>query len=102
MEWVRQIYSGDHNSKDPNLSPLYADLKDLPPSLIHTTDQEMLCYDAIRLSVKAQTNGVNTELKFWKGLFHEFQLLPFLPESKTFLEELSTFSNRIFQNSNNI
>ena len=102
LEWVRQIYAGDHDLKDPNLSPMYADLKDLPPLLIHTTDQEMLYDDAVRLSIKAQTDGVNTELKVWNGLFHGFQLLPFLPESKTVFEELSTFTKRIFQNSNKI
>ncbi len=102
LEWVRQIYAEGHNPKDPKLSPVYANLNGLPPLLIHTTDQEMLCDDAIRLNIKAQTDGVNTELKVWNGLFHGFQLLPFLPESKTALEELSSFSNRIFRNSNNI
>jgi monoterpene epsilon-lactone hydrolase len=96
LEWVRQIYAGDHDPKGPNLSPVYADLNGLPPLLIHTTDQEMLCDDAIRLNIKAQTDGVNTELKVWNGLFHGFQLLPFLPESKIALEDLSSFSQRVF------
>jgi epsilon-lactone hydrolase len=96
LEWVRRIYAGGHDLKDPNLSPVYADLNGLPPLLIHTTDQEMLCDDAIRLNIKAQTDGVNTELKVWNGLFHGFQLLPFLPESKTALAEIASFSNRIF------
>jgi epsilon-lactone hydrolase len=96
LEWVRQIYARDLDSKNPKLSPIYADLNGLPPLLIHTTDQEMLCDDAVRLNIKAQTDGVNTELKVWNGLFHGFQLLPFLPESKTALAEIASFSKRIF------
>jgi epsilon-lactone hydrolase len=99
LEWVRQIYAGGQNSKDPSLSPIYANLKGLPPLLIHATDNEMLLDDAVRLNIKAQTDGVNTELKVWNGLFHGFHLLPFLPESKTALQEIAEFSKRIFQSS---
>ncbi len=102
LEWVRQIYAGDHNPEDPDLSPVYADLNGLPPLLIHTTDKEMLRDDAIRLNIKAQTDGVNAELKVWNELFHGFQLLPFLPESKATLEEIAAFSKRIFKYPNKI
>ncbi len=99
LEWVRQIYAGDHNPEDPDLSPVYSDLNGLPPLLIHTTDKEMLRDDAVRLNIKAQTDGVNTELKVWNELFHGFQLLPFLPESKTTLEKIASFAKRILNTS---
>ncbi len=43
LDWVRQIYAGDYDHTDPDLSPVYANLKGLPLLLINTTDKEMLC-----------------------------------------------------------
>jgi len=100
LEWIRQIYAGDQDPKNPDLSPIYANLKEVPPLLIHTTDSEMLLDDAVRLNIKAQTEGVNVELKVWNGLFHGFHLLPFLPESKTALQEIAAFSKRILKTAN--
>ena len=46
-------YAGNHDPRLPLLSPHHADLRGLPPLLIHVGDDEILLSDATRLADKA-------------------------------------------------
>lgn len=54
-------------------SPIYADLKGLPPLLVHVGSDEVLLDDATRLAERAKAAGVDVDLKIWDGMWHEFQ-----------------------------
>lgn len=91
LEWARTIYADGHDPKSPLLSPVYADLRGLPPLLIQAADYEMFRDDAIRLAARAREAGIDVELKIWDGLWHAFQLVPFIPESTQAVEEVCEF-----------
>jgi len=59
---------------DPVCSPLYANLRGLPPLLIQVGSEEVLLDDARRLQQRAQAAGVDVQLQEYAGLWHDFQL----------------------------
>ena len=51
-------YIGAGDVRNPQASPVYADLHGLPPLLIHVGDHELLLSDAVRLAANAQNAGI--------------------------------------------
>jgi acetyl esterase/lipase len=51
--------------KDPRLSPLYADLNGLPPTLIQIGSAETLLDDAVRFAAAAGEADVSVTLEIW-------------------------------------
>jgi epsilon-lactone hydrolase len=84
-------YAGNYDKGNALISPLFADLERIPPLLIHVGTVEILLDEAIHLSEKAQAVGVDVVLKTWEGMFHVFQMVPFLPESKKSLAHIAQF-----------
>ncbi|MBN1933202.1 MAG: alpha/beta hydrolase [Anaerolineae bacterium] len=82
-------YAGGRARTEPLLSPLYADLHALPPLLIQVGTNEILLDDAARCAGKAQAAGVDVTLETWDGMFHVFQMFPFLPETKRALATMA-------------
>jgi acetyl esterase/lipase len=64
------LYLGGLAPDDPRASPLYADLHELPPLLIHAGDHEVLRSDATRLAERADAAGVPTQLAIWDSMWH--------------------------------
>jgi acetyl esterase/lipase len=58
---------------DPLASPLFADLRGLPPLLVQVGSDETLYDDAARLARRAADAGVSVELEEWVGMFHTWQ-----------------------------
>ncbi len=54
-------------------SPIYADLRGLPPLLVHVGSDEILLNDATRLVERARAAEVDAELQVWEGMWHDFQ-----------------------------
>jgi monoterpene epsilon-lactone hydrolase len=54
-------------------SPIYADLKGLPPLLVHVGSDEVLLDDATQLAERARAAGLDVELRVWDGMWHDFQ-----------------------------
>ncbi len=87
-----RMYMGGKDPRDPLASPIYADLKGLPPLCIHVGTCEVLLDDARRLSAKAEEDGVSVDLDICEGMFHVWQFLsPVVPESKEAIEKLGNF-----------
>ncbi len=68
-------------ARDPRASPIYGDLKGLPPILAHVGADEVLRDDSTRLIAQAQAAGVDAQIEIWPDVPHAWQLLPFLPEA---------------------
>lgn len=63
-------YLGDLDPGDPRVSPVYADLRGLPPILIQAGDDEILLSDAQRLADSARRAGVEATLEVWPEMWH--------------------------------
>lgn len=88
------FYAGEHPKDDPLISPLFADLEGLPPLQIQVGTDEILVDEACRLVSRAQTARVDANLETWQGMFHVFQMVPFLPESRESLRLMAAFISR--------
>jgi epsilon-lactone hydrolase len=60
--------------KDPRLSPLYADLNGLPPTLIQIGSAETLLDDAVRFAAAAGEADVSVTLEIWPHMIHGWPL----------------------------
>jgi acetyl esterase/lipase len=85
-------YLGGKDPRDPLASPIYADLKGLPPLCIHVGTCEVLLDDAKRLAERAEQAGVPVTLDICEEMFHVWQFFsPMVPESKEAVEKLGRF-----------
>lgn len=82
LAWLRELYLAGHTAEDPLASPLLGELGSLPPTLIQASDDEMVRDDGRRLAAALEACGVAVEHREWSGVFHGFQLVGFLPESR--------------------
>lgn len=67
--WAK-AYAAGRDLRDPLISPLYADLKGLPPLLIHVGGDEVLLDDSLRFARAAITAGVEAHLEVWPRMIH--------------------------------
>ena len=85
-------YLGGQDPANPLISPLFADLKSLPPTLIHVGSDEMLLDDSVRLNEKLKASGVSTHLEVWEGMWHVFQVFaPYVPEAQQAISRIGDF-----------
>lgn len=68
------MYLAGAAAKDPRASPLYAQLQDLPPTLVHVGADEVLLDDAVRFARRAKDAGVAVHLHVAPGLWHVWHL----------------------------
>ena len=73
---VRSVYAPDSDYSDPKLSPLFADLSGLPPTLIQVGEREILYSDSEQLQKALITAGVPCVLQSWPDMWHVFQMFP--------------------------
>jgi acetyl esterase/lipase len=89
---AREFYVPQGDPRDPLASPLYGDLKGLPPLLIHVGADETLLDDSTRLAERAREAGVPVELKIWPVVPHVWHLFyQFVPEGRQSLTAASQF-----------
>lgn len=85
-------YLGGQDPHNPRVSPLYADLKGLPPLLIQVGTSEILLDDALRLEQRAQAAGVKVTLSLYDDMPHVWHVFAsFLPEGKRAAAEIGDF-----------
>jgi len=65
-------YLGPTDPKNPLASPLYGDLRGLPPIRVHVGDDEVLLDDSRRYVERAVAAGVDARLDIWMGMPHGF------------------------------
>ena len=81
---------------DPDQSPIYDDLSNLPPTLIQASSDEVLEDDAIRFAHKAKAAGSPVELQIWGGgLPHVWQIFDeYISEAGAALDEVESFYSK--------
>jgi acetyl esterase/lipase len=85
-------YLGSADPRGPLASPLFADLRGLPPLLLHVGGKEVLLDDSTRLAAGACAAGVPVDLRVFPVVSHAWQLAPnFVPEARESLTAASVF-----------
>ena len=84
-------YIASTDPKDPVLSPVYADLKGLPPALFITSGRDLLLSGTTILHRAYLRAGVDAHLVVFEALTHAFWNNPALPESKEADQIMATF-----------
>lgn len=88
-------YRGAIPAADPRVSPLFADLQALPPTLVQAGSEEILLDDATRLGRRLQAAGVSAECHIYPGMWHNFQMFSaFVSAADTALDEVARFVRR--------
>ncbi|MES2227962.1 MAG: alpha/beta hydrolase [Pseudomonadota bacterium] len=67
---MARAYMGRRSLRTPSASPLFADLRGLPPLLIQAATDEALIDDARQLAIAASQAGVHTTLEVWPRMIH--------------------------------
>ena len=75
------ITSATTDPKDPVLSPIYADLHGLPPTLFITSGRDLLLSGTVNLHRAYLHAGVDARLVVFDALPHAFWYDPQLPEA---------------------
>jgi epsilon-lactone hydrolase len=84
-------YPGSTDRKNPVLSPIYADWKGMPPTLLVTSTRDLLLSDTARLHLVIRKAGVDTELLVYEALPHAFWYHFELPETRDALDAMAKF-----------
>ena len=89
---LTQAYIGTGDPKQPLVSPLYADLRGLPPLLIHVGSDEVLLDDAAGLAARARAAGVDVTLREWPQMIHVWHwFISMLDEAEQAIAEIGAF-----------
>ncbi|TCF97248.1 alpha/beta hydrolase [Paraburkholderia strydomiana] len=91
-----KVYLGDMPATHPYASPVYADLRGLPPLFIMAGSTEVLLDDSRRVAANARAAGVDCELEVWKKMPHVWPIFaPFIPEANWALDRAAAFIGRV-------
>jgi monoterpene epsilon-lactone hydrolase len=89
LEEAAGWYLAGQDPRHPYASPVHADLRDLPPILIHVGDAEILLDDSVRFAARARAADVEVTLEVWDDMphcWHTFAGL--LPEADQAIERI--------------
>ncbi len=64
------LYASNAHLADSYLSPLTADLRGFPPTLIICGTRDLLLSNSARMHRKLRTSGVDAELHIWEAMSH--------------------------------
>ena len=95
LQIMASNYIGENDPRNPLISPVYGDLKGLPPIFIHVGSDEILLDDSRRIADKAKGSGVDVELKIYDRMWHVWHLIArVMPEARKAITELGLFIRR--------
>src|SRR5579859_7107430 len=95
MAHARRYMGAEGNLKHPLASPLYADLRGLPPLLIMVGTHEALFDDSTRFAAKAEAAGVEVELDVWNEMIHVWPFFAdILPEGRQAIDKIGSYIRR--------
>lgn len=98
-EWIQAMvpaYIGQEAVSNPLISPLHADFRDFPATLIQVGSEEILYSDSTRLYEQMQQAQVKVSMREYQDMWHVFQAhAGYMPESKQALEDVASFLRQI-------
>ena len=86
------MWFGDHDRKDPYISPVYNEFDDTyPPIFVTVGGDEMLLSDSQTLVEKFRKAGVKATLYVGDRMFHAFPVYQIFPEARQALRAIDAF-----------
>jgi len=83
---------GDREATDPIFSPIYDDLTQLPPTLVHYGGGELLADDCRRFVEELEEAGVEVDGVEWPEMVHAFHAFyEFLPTAREAISALADY-----------
>ncbi len=79
IRWFGDQFLPDHDleqRRDPDISPLYADLSGMPPAIFTVGTEDPLLDDTLFMEARWRAAGGRTELRIWPEAPHGFVSLP--------------------------
>lgn len=96
LAWAARTYLGGHPADAPTASPLFGDMRGLPPTLIQVAGREVLLDDSIRLVESVRAAGGNASLQVEPHLWHAWQMFAgVLPAADAALDRVARFIDEI-------
>jgi epsilon-lactone hydrolase len=90
---VAELYLAGADPRDPRASPLFGDLRGLPPLLLVASPDEILRDDTVRLAAAARSRGVEVTVELWPRMPHVFPLFARLvPEGRRAIAGIGAFA----------
>lgn len=87
-----KYYTRNNDPSNPLISPLFGDLKGLPPLQIYAGSHELMLSDSTRFADKARNAGVDVVLTIGEGLFHCYPACaPMFPEATEAMKKICEF-----------
>ncbi len=84
-------YVAQDNAKNPLISPLFGDVRGLPPTLIQCGTADLLVWDNRLFYQKCLDAGVAVKYEEYENAFHDFMMVAFLPEARTARQSQTEF-----------
>lgn len=92
LRMMADVYLAGADPTSPTASPLYADLRGLPPMLVQVGTRESLLDDARRVAAHAREHGVDVRLHEFEDVVHMWVVIgPEIPESREAFAEAGAF-----------
>lgn len=89
---VIKYYCPDEDLEDPLISPVFANVAGLPPTLVQVGDDEILLSDSTRIAENMKAAGADVELQVFPEMWHVFQLfVGKMPESRVAVDRIGKF-----------
>ena len=82
-------YVVNQDVRNPLISPLFADLRGLPPLILYAGGEEALSTDSVRFAQAAEAAGVKVTLRVYPRMWHVWQLQSELPQAQQSLAEIA-------------
>ena len=98
LQGMAGTYLGTTPARTPEASPIYANLKGLPPLMIQVGATELLLDDSTRLAAIAGAAGVKVRLDIWPHMFHVWHSYSsLLDEAGEALDDASAFLTGVLE-----
>ena len=89
---IADWYADGADVTPPLISPLFADLRGLPPLFVQVGGAEILLDDSTRLAQAALDQSLDLELEVWEDMFHVWHYYAdWIPEGREAIEKIAQF-----------
>jgi acetyl esterase/lipase len=98
LEVFASKYCAQEDPTNKYLSPLFGDMKDMPPTIIQVGSKEILLDDSYRLAKKLNKANVKVNLEVWENQMHVWHWLGgILPEANQAIKKIGAFINKLIE-----
>lgn len=88
-------YVGDHDARDPAVSPLHGDPAGLPPMLVTVGGAELMLWECREWAARCSAAGLECDLIEVPGAIHDFAMARTLwPEAREVFPAMAAFAQR--------